>query len=193
MFLRKKCARKVKRGVVQRVERIWYEGWLYDIEVEGERKTAHTFCTGIGPIRVHNTSGSIDEEQLRYFLGIVKHEARNAFEVYCIPWDAEAYEVLKAHNPREVASKVARKMKGGGGTVIKPCLEKTYRLVRPGDAVIILTDGDILDKDEEEAKLWFRRLANKAGFAMIGYTTTPVEAPGFLERHLTFRVNSRYS
>ena len=131
-----------------------------------------------------DTSGSISEPLLRQFLGIVKHEARNAFEVYCVAWDAEAYDILKAHNPGEVARKIAGKMKGGGGTVILPTLKKACRLVRPGDAVIILTDGDISDKGSEETRQWFRRLAAKAGFAMLGYTDTPVPAPGFTGRHL---------
>jgi predicted metal-dependent peptidase len=126
-----------------------------------------------------DTSGSITEEELRIFLGIVKHEARNA-DVYAVPWDAEAYEILSAKNPAEVAKKIAPKMKGGGGTVIKPALSLALRMMRPGDAVIILTDGDISDADESEVQEWFRKVAANAGFALIGYTHTPITAPGFI-------------
>jgi len=123
-------------------------------------------------------SGSISEDLLKHFLGIVKHEARKA-EIYAIPWDAEAYEVLKASNPAEVARKIAPKMKGGGGTVVAPVLRKVYKLMRPGDAVIVLTDGDIFDDGQPETKELFQKVSAKAGFAMVGYTHKPLEAPGF--------------
>ena len=48
-----------------------------------------------------------------------------------------------------------------------------------GDAVIMLSDGDLYDSGKTETQEWFRRVAAKAGFAMIGYTHKPVEAPGF--------------
>lgn len=41
-----------KRNVVKKVRQIDYTGHLFDIETDGGD---HTFCTGIGPIRVHNT------------------------------------------------------------------------------------------------------------------------------------------
>jgi len=132
-----------------------------------------------------DTSGSISREELKYFLGIAKHEARNA-GLRVIAWDAEAYEVLKADSPQQVARRVASKMKGGGGTVCKPVLEKVYRLMNSGDAVIMLTDGDIFDAEKSETQEWFRRVSSKAGFAMIGYTHKPVIAPGFTTTHIDF-------
>jgi len=131
-------------------------------------------------------SGSISEDELRIFSGIVKHEARNA-DIYAIPWDAEAYEVLSAKNPAEVASKVAPKMRGGGGTVIAPVLQKALGLMEPGDAVIVLTDGEITDEVNSETKGLFARAAAKAGFAMVGYTHKPVDAPGFALSYIDFR------
>jgi predicted metal-dependent peptidase len=132
-------------------------------------------------------SGSISEDELRTFLGIVKHEARSA-DIYAIPWDAEAYEVLSAKNPAEVAGKVAPKMRGGGGTVIAPVLRKVLGLMRPGDAVIVLTDGEIADEKNDETKDLFARVAAKAGFAMVGYTHKPVDAPGFAVSYIDFRI-----
>lgn len=130
-----------------------------------------------------DTSGSITQEELQHFLGVVKHEARRA-DVYAIPWDGEAYEVLKASKPADVARKVAPKMRGGGGTVIAPALRKIYSLMNLGDAVIVLTDGDIFDVEQEETKALFRKVSAKAGFAMVGYTHKPVEAPGFTATRL---------
>ena len=130
-----------------------------------------------------DTSGSITRDELRCFLGIARHEARNA-SLRVIAWDAEAYEVLRADSPHQVAGRVAAKMKGGGGTVCKPVLEKAYRLMNSGDAVIMLTDGEIFDAEKSETQEWFRKVSAKAGFAMIGYTHKPVAAPGFVTAHL---------
>jgi len=132
-----------------------------------------------------DTSESIGEDELRYFLGIVKHEARRA-SLRAIAWDAEAYEVLRAESPQQVARRVAPMMKGGGGTVCKLVLEKVYRFMNSGDAVIMLTDGDIFDVEKSETQEWFRRVSSKAGFAMIGYTHKPVVAPGFTTAHINF-------
>jgi len=132
-----------------------------------------------------DTSGSISQDELKYFLGIAKHEARSA-ALMVIAWDAMAYEVLKADSPQQVARRVASKMKGGGGTVCKPVLEKVHRLMNSGDVVIMLTDGVISDADKSETQEWFRRVSAKAGFAMIGYTHTPVIAPGFVTAHINF-------
>jgi len=130
-----------------------------------------------------DTSGSIGEEELRYFLGIVKHESRSA-RVFVVPWDAQAYEVLKAERPADVARRVARKMKGGGGTVCLPALKKVHELMNNGDAVIVLTDGEIFDIEKEETQKWLKLVSTKAGFAMVGYTTKPVTAPGFLTANI---------
>lgn len=125
-----------------------------------------------------DTSGSIDHEELSYFLGIAKHESKNA-SLRVISWDAQAYDVLKAERPSEVARKVASKMKGGGGTVCLPVLQRVHKLMNAGDAVLLLSDGEIFDAQRSETQDWFRKVAAKAGFAMIGYTHKPVEAPGF--------------
>jgi predicted metal-dependent peptidase len=128
-------------------------------------------------------SGSIGEEELKTFLGVAKHEARN-FSLRVIAWDTEAYELLKAERPADVSRRVAPKMKGGGGTVCLPVLKRVYRLMSQGDVVIVLTDGDIFDADKSETQEWFRRVSAKAGFALIGYTVRPVTAPGFATSHI---------
>ena len=60
-----------------------------------------------------------------------------------------------------------------------PVLQRVHKLMNTGDAVLMLSDGDIFDADKSETQEWFKRVAAKAGFAMIGYTHKPVEAPGF--------------
>ncbi|MEM3432629.1 MAG: VWA-like domain-containing protein [Candidatus Methanomethyliaceae archaeon] len=125
-----------------------------------------------------DTSGSITEDELRKFLGIIKHESRHA-NIYVVPWDADAYEVIKVTNPSDVVKRIA-KIKGGGGTVCLPALKKVYKLMSAGDAVVILTDGDIFDIGDDETKDLMRTISCKASFAMIGYTYKPAYAPGFM-------------
>lgn len=132
-------------------------------------------------------SGSIDEGQLKHFLGIVKHEARKG-DIYAIPWDGAAYQVLKAARPADVARKIAPMMRGGGGTTITPVLRKVLSLMKPGDAVIVLTDGDIYDAEQDETQMLFRKVSAKAGFAMLGYTRTPVDAAGFAMSRIDFQL-----
>jgi len=45
--------RKIDPRMVKKLDRLHYQGWLYDLEVEG----GHKFSAGIGPIRVHNSVG----------------------------------------------------------------------------------------------------------------------------------------
>ena len=131
-----------------------------------------------------DTSGSIGQELLREFLGIVKHEARQV-SLRVMPWDTDVYEVIKVDHPSEVACRVASKLKGGGGTTCLLALQKVYKLLTPGDAVIILTDGYIFDAEKQETQQWFTKIANKTSFAMIGYTQKPINPPGFKSAHLT--------
>jgi len=131
-----------------------------------------------------DTSGSISQDTLRYFLGLIKHETRNA-SIRVIAWDAKSYEVLKAEHPNEVARKIAAKLKGGGGTVCLPVLQQVHKLMGMGDSVILLTDGDIFDANNPETQQWFKKVANKAGFALIGYTHKPLQAPNFNKAHIT--------
>ncbi|HDH45406.1 MAG TPA: hypothetical protein ENG66_08530 [Thermococcus sp.] len=125
-----------------------------------------------------DTSGSISEKELAIFLGLIKHEARGA-SLRVIAWDADAYEILRGEKPADIAKKIAPRMRGGGGTVIAPVLEKTLKHMRPGDGVLILSDGDIADIEKERTRLLLKRVAIKAGCALFGYTHTPVNAPGF--------------
>lgn len=73
---------------------------------------------------------------------------------------------------------------------ILPALQRVHKLMSPGDAVIALTDGHVFDAEKGETQGWFRRVARKAGgFAMIGYTCKPVEAPGFASVFMDLKPN----
>lgn len=53
--------------------------------------------------------------------------------------------------------------------------------------MIVLTDGDISDEENDETKELSRKVSAKAGFAMIGYTHKPVNAPGFSTARLELK------
>lgn len=125
-----------------------------------------------------DTSGSIDETTLKYEIGLVKNHARNG-TVIVLAFDAKAYELMTADSPSEVASRIAKRMKGGGGTEVGPALEVIDKQMRPGDGVVILTDGDVFDLDSITTKETAMSIAKRAGFAAIGYTRTPAKLPGF--------------
>jgi len=131
-----------------------------------------------------DTSGSINQDLLRTFLGIAKHEARHA-SLRVVAWDAKAYEVLKAERPCEVARKIASKLKGGGGTICLPVLQRVYKLMSVNDVVILLTDGDIYDAEQKETQEWFSKVAGKASTALIGYTHQPIHVPNFQSIFIT--------
>lgn len=129
--------------------------------------------------RVHclvDCSGSISEKELEQFIGEIYALAKQS-PVSVIPWDAEAYQEVKAENQRVVVSKVAKMLKGGGGTVIKPALEKTLERMRPRDIVVILTDGEIWDVDEAETRRLFSEVASKASVSIFASTHRTLEIP----------------
>ena len=51
---------KKERNVIKKIKEKLYRGYLYDLEVEGD----HTFCAGIGQIRVHNSKDKRDYADL---------------------------------------------------------------------------------------------------------------------------------
>lgn len=136
-----------------------------------------------------DTSGSIDENTLKFEVGLVKHHARNG-TVLVMSFDAKAYELMTADSPTEVASRIAKKMKGGGGTEVGPALAVVEKKMRPGDGIVILTDGDIFDLDNPMTKQLAATISKKAGFAALGYTRTPAKLPGFQSFFLDMKLTA---
>jgi len=129
--------------------------------------------------RVHclvDCSGSISEKEIEQFVGEIYALAKQS-PVSVRAWDAEAYEEIRAESQREVVSKVAKRLKGGGGTVIKPALERTLELMRPKDIVVILTDGEIWDIDEAETRRLFSEVASKSSVSILASTHRTLEIP----------------
>lgn len=148
-FHRKKSFGKDK-SVVKKVSRIDYNGWLYDISVDSR---THSFCTGIGPIRVHNTSGSIGEEELREFMSELVGIAMsfNNIKITVIVCDCNVYDTFEITNG-DVSD---IKLKGGGGTSHKP-VYKWVRENKPHCKLLVnFTDGYTDFPSNESVKtLW---------------------------------------
>jgi predicted metal-dependent peptidase len=121
-----------------------------------------------------DTSGSIGEKELSLFVGTVLEFAGQT-KVHVICWDAMAYEEIKLRN-RSVEP-LKKKIKGGGGTVIHPALEKTLKQMRPLDMVAILSDFEILDWDEPKTQELLSKVAGRASAAVLLSTYKEVSHP----------------
>jgi predicted metal-dependent peptidase len=124
-----------------------------------------------------DTSGSIGEEELSLFLGTLQ-EFRNQTEITVTCWDAEAYETVKVRG-RDILPWVKGKIKGGGGTVIAPALKKTLERMKPGDIVVVLTDGYIYDKTDAKTRDLMARIAARAAASVFLWTGEEVKALGW--------------
>lgn len=124
-------------------------------------------------------SGSIDKDELSQFLGEIYALARES-PVHVLPWDAQSYIEVTARQPSEVIAKVAKMLRGGGGTVIASALIKTLERMRPKDMCVVLTDGDIWDVGEEETRRLLSMVATKSSAAIFGTTHTEQEITGWV-------------
>jgi predicted metal-dependent peptidase len=124
-----------------------------------------------------DTSGSIGEQELSLFLGTLQ-EFRSQTEITVTCWDAEAYETVKVRG-RDILPWVKGKIKGGGGTVIAPALKKTLEKMKPGDIVVVLTDGYIYDKTDAKTRDLAARIAGRSGASIFLWTGEEVSMPGW--------------
>lgn len=125
-----------------------------------------------------DTSGSISKEELKIFLGAV-YEFTSRADVAVVPWDAEAYEIVKANSKGQVLSKIAKSLKGGGGTKILPALKRVFGEMDNRDIVCALTDGGIFDIDERETQDYLMKVKKKSSTSFICTTRKKLEADGW--------------
>lgn len=126
-----------------------------------------------------DTSGSISEGELRDFLSEIYGAARLS-QVLVRCWDADVYEKVQVNKPAD-AARLAKKMRGGGGTVITPALSATLKEMRGGDVVVVFTDGYLFDEDA--AQPLFSAVASR-GKAIVVTTDKEVRAPGWTQIRL---------
>lgn len=121
-----------------------------------------------------DASGSIGEDELKLFLGTVYEFAKHT-EVKVVSFDTRAYELVTAKRPAEVISKVAKHIRGGGGTEIGNALEQTLARMKSKDIVLVLTDLCIFDLNEPEVQRLLAAVAGRS--SACAFCTTEKETP----------------
>jgi predicted metal-dependent peptidase len=131
-----------------------------------------------------DASGSISEQDLRLELGTI-YKFAGVAEVEAVSFDTEAYEFVKGKRPSEVITKIAGKIRGGGGTCIERALAETLKRMRNKDVVSILSDGEIFDLEQDRVKQLLAQVAHRASvcfFALV--TDKELQIPGWRVIHL---------
>jgi len=137
-----------------------------------------------------DTSGSIDNRELAQFLSEVYNICRlSPVSVYA--WDAKVYKPVVAKTPSEVISKVARQMKGGGGTVINPCLKRVLKEMKPRDIIVCFTDGEIYDWGDSNTQELLVSVASKASVAILASVYRKPEPFPATWRYVKVEVNNQ--
>ena len=134
-----------------------------------------------GVIFIIDTSGSMSALEIGRAIDELEALLR-AYKVpiYVIYYDAAAYGPYMVKNVSEIELGRVKPI-GGGGTVIRPALEKALEIIRSGMPIVIFTDAEIFDIHEEKTKKLFEELATLAGRAPKLFITTFREMPQYLE------------
>jgi len=117
-----------------------------------------------------DTSGSIEQEELREFVSIVHGFVKLGYITYVRSWDGQAYPEAKLTSPSETVKKLNEVMKGWGGTVLYPYLSIIQEKCR-NQIVTILTDGEIWDIKEPKTRQLLKEIGQRALVAIFVYTS----------------------
>jgi predicted metal-dependent peptidase len=131
-----------------------------------------------------DASGSVTEQDLKLELGTL-YKFAGVAEVEAVSFDTEAYEFVKGKRPSEVITRIALRIRGGGGTCIRKALEETLKRMKNRDVVSILTDGEIYDLEQDKVKQLLAQIAHRASacfFALV--TDKDLQIPGWRVIHL---------
>ena len=126
-----------------------------------------------------DTSGSIGERELQQFLTEVYAIVKEVAEVVVVPWDAVVYEEQIIRRSSDIKG---IKIKGGGGTVIRPALELVDRKY-PDSMIVILSDWHIADISEYGTEELLKRNAGR-----IVAVTTSATPPRYLRNTIYMEV-----
>ncbi|MBA2851670.1 putative metal-dependent peptidase [Methanococcus maripaludis] len=95
-----------------------------------------------------DTSGSISEQELKDFLSETYGVAKQLnTHIHLFTFDGNSYYTGKIKRKADIA-KLAKTLRGGGGTNIKPVLTEICKLKSHKDYVLIFSDGYIFDADD---------------------------------------------
>jgi len=133
-----------------------------------------------------DASGSMSKKELEQALTEIYNVA-GMCEVKVLSWDAQAYDIIVAKNKQEVVNKAFKAIRGGGGTIIAPALQKTLKHMKFRDIVVVFSDFEIFDLDKKETKELLLSVASKSSVAIGLSTHRDVELPGW--RFIKIEVN----
>lgn len=119
-----------------------------------------------------DTSGSIDVNELRQFVTEIYYMLKNRSTIVVIPWDSEAYEPIKLERESDIQK---LKLTGGGGTCLLPALELVDKKYSNVDNIVILSDWEIYDINDENVLKMLKKYRYK-----ITAVTTSASPPAFL-------------
>ena len=108
-------------------------------------------------IALVDTSGSITVRELEIFIGeIARLVEKLRVTTHVIFWDVEAYGPYRVETARDIYKKLIKNIKGGGGTKIRPALEKALELAKRLNTkpipILVLTDSEIQDIEDKETQ-----------------------------------------
>jgi predicted metal-dependent peptidase len=127
-----------------------------------------------------DTSGSIDIDTLKQFMGEVYAIAHESSNIYVLMFDATVYEPIRIDRPSDI-KKI--KITGRGGTMINDALKLLSRRYDNAEEIVILSDWDIADLDEDEVEEKLRRYANR-----IIAVTTLLKPPEYIKNTVRLEV-----
>lgn len=113
-----------------------------------------------------DTSGSITPEVLTQALSEIYGLLKSKSKVRVLCFDADVYDAGLYTSAFDI-KKIAEKLTGGGGTVIRPALLKTMEILKHNDAVVIFTDGEIFDLDNAETRQLLQDIKDKALYSGV--------------------------
>jgi len=129
-----------------------------------------------------DTSGSISDDELKKFVGEVYKLMKDAGnKVTVVEWDTEIKGVWELTSPSDVERiKFADK----GGTEIAEALRYVNSRFGYDEIIVIFTDGDIFDIDDDEVRFMLSRLASMASLAVWGTTGQEIDVTRWVNIHI---------
>lgn len=122
-----------------------------------------------------DTSGSISDDEFNRFMTEVFWLAKTHRQpVNIVEWDAEVQHVVMNATPEAIRR--TRRV-GYGGTILRPALEYVLNKLRPGDIVVVLSDWDLYDYDDQDTQRLLRAVAYRSRLVMVTTHRQPPMIP----------------
>jgi len=126
-----------------------------------------------------DTSGSISDDELKKFIGEVYKLMKDVGnKVTVVEWDTQVKGVWELTSPSDV--KRIKFAYEGGGTEIAEALRYVNPKFEYDEIIVIFTDGDILDIDDNEVRFMLSRLASMSSLAVWATTDKEIDVTSWI-------------